>query len=332
VLALVKAARAAWQSGGQTAWLRRLEEENGNLRAALDWCLATGDAATALRLAGSLYPLWDRHGRYREGRRWLSAALASDKPVPPIVRARALDSAAGLAVLQGDLAAAGHAADEAADLSRRAGDGAGVARALTTLGLAAIYGGDYPRAAAVLEKALGYARESGAAWPEAFALLYLASVAAARNDDALAARLVGECGPVMRAMDDPEALAALHMLRGTLAWRAGDRRSAAADLRSSLRGYGQLGHVWGLSLGLYLAAELAAGRGRPDRAVSLLATSAALRDAIGVVVLPFVGAWSDGLLDRARDALAPAAFDAAWTSGLSRRPDAALALALEEAG
>ncbi|GIJ55981.1 BTAD domain-containing putative transcriptional regulator [Virgisporangium aurantiacum] len=331
VLALVKAARAAWQSDGQTVWLRRLEEENGNLRAALHWCLATGDAATALRLAGSLYPLWDRHGRYREGRRWLSAALALDKPVPPIVRARALDSAAGLAVLQGDLAAAGRAADEAAELSRQAGDGAGVARALTTLGLAAIYGGDYPRAASVLQRALGYARESGAVWPEAFALLYLASVAAARNDDELALALADECAPVMRAMGDPEALAALDMLRGTLAWRAGDS-SAAAYLRASLRGYGQLGHVWGLSLGLYLAAELAAGRGGHDRAVSLLATSAALRDAIGVVVLPFVGAWIDELLARSRAILDPAAFDAAWAAGLSRRPEAALELALEEAG
>jgi hypothetical protein len=135
----------------------------------------------------------------------------------------------------------------------------------------------------------------------------------------------------MRAMGDPEASAALDMLRGTLAWRAGDRR-AAAYLRSSLRGYGQLGHVWGLSLGLYLAAELAAGRGGYDRAVSLLATSAALRDAIGVVVLPFVGAWIDGLLTRSRATLDPAAFDAAWAAGLSRRPDAALELALEEAG
>jgi predicted ATPase len=347
MLAVVKAARSAWQSGGQTVWLRRLEADNGNLRAALDWCVVSGAAATALRLAGSLYPLWDRHGRYREGRRWLSLALALDgapegpearasgaaasNSVSPIVRARALDSAAGLAVLQGDLASAGRDADEAAALSLAAGDLAGVARALTTVGLAAMYGGDYPRAATVLAAALAHARTAAAAWPEAFALLYLASVAAARNDDPLAASLVGECEPVMRAMGDPEALAALHILRGTLAWRAGDRLAAAADLRMSLRGYGRLGHVWGLSLGLYLAAELAAGNGRYERAVSLLATSSALRDAIGAALLPFVGVWTEDLLRRARDGLDPDVFTSMWREGLARRPDAALALALDSA-
>ncbi|MEV6494848.1 BTAD domain-containing putative transcriptional regulator, partial [Actinoplanes sp. NPDC051633] len=124
VLTMVRKARAAWQSTQQPVWLRRLEAELGNIRAALQWLVERGDAATAVRLAGSLYPLWDRHGHYREGRRWLTRALAMDDrdaPVPPVVRARALDSLAGLAVLQGDLAAAEAAAGESAELGRSAG-------------------------------------------------------------------------------------------------------------------------------------------------------------------------------------------------------------------
>ena len=44
----------------------------------------------------------------------------------------------------------------AADLSRQAGDGVGVARALTTVGLAAMYGGDYERAAEVLSQEIDF--------------------------------------------------------------------------------------------------------------------------------------------------------------------------------
>jgi hypothetical protein len=115
-----------------------------------------------------------------------------------------------------------------------------------------------------------------------------------------------------------------------LAWRAGDRAAAAAGLRSSLHRYGSLGHVWGLALGLYLAAELAAGRGRQERAVSLLATSAALRDAIGAAQLPFIGVWIDDMLARARATLAEAVFAEAWRAGQAQQPATAMTFALAE--
>ena len=45
------AARSAWQSTQQPVWLRRLEAEHDNIRAALHWSVERGDAATAVRLA-----------------------------------------------------------------------------------------------------------------------------------------------------------------------------------------------------------------------------------------------------------------------------------------
>jgi predicted ATPase/DNA-binding SARP family transcriptional activator len=333
VLTMVRAARSAWQSTQQPVWLRRLEAGHGNIRAALQWSIERGDAATAVRLAGSLYPLWDRHGHYREGRYWLTRALALDAPVPPVVRARALDSLAGLAVLQGDLTAAAAAATESAETSRAAGDGVGTAGALTTSGLVAIYAGDHDRAAAVLEEALRHARAARAPWSEGFALLYLGTVALAVGDRDRAATLVDECMPVLRATGDPEAMAALQVLRGMVAWQAGDAATTTGALAAALRGYRSLGHAWGLALALYLAAELAAGRGDQERAVSLLATSAALRDSVGAAVMPFNQAWIDAMLARARTGLTPDAFDAAWRAGRAASPDAVIAetLALAEA-
>jgi predicted ATPase/DNA-binding SARP family transcriptional activator len=335
VLTMVRSARAAWQSTQQPVWLRRLAAEHGNIRAALQWLVERGDAATAVRLAGYLYPLWDRHGHYREGRRWLTRALAMDardSPVPPVVRARALDSLAGLAVLQGDLTAAAAAAGESAELSRSAGDDVGVAGALTTSGLVAIYAGDHGRAAGVLEEALCHARAAGAARSEGFALMYLGIVALADDHRARAAGLVEECTPVLRSMGDPEALAGLSVLRGIVALRTGDTATAGEALGTALHGYRSLGHVWGLSLALHLAAELAAGRGEQARAVSLLGTSAALRDSVGAAVMPFNQVWIDAGLALARTVLTPAAVDAAWRAGYAAPPGTVVDEALRAPG
>ena len=95
-LDVVKNARSALLGPGQAAQLRLLEAELGNIRAALAWFLHSGRAASALHLAGWLYPLWDRHGHYQEGRRWLTQALTMSEAAPTRARARALDSAAGL--------------------------------------------------------------------------------------------------------------------------------------------------------------------------------------------------------------------------------------------
>jgi predicted ATPase len=56
-------------------WRDRLASESGNLRAALDWFIATGDADAALSLASGMAWLWFINGDFAEGARWLGDAL-----------------------------------------------------------------------------------------------------------------------------------------------------------------------------------------------------------------------------------------------------------------
>ena len=74
----------------QVPWLEALEAEHDNLRTALDWSIAAGDAETSLRLAGSASIFWYRMGRWTEGREWLRRALAQQRMPQSQARAVAL--------------------------------------------------------------------------------------------------------------------------------------------------------------------------------------------------------------------------------------------------
>ena len=329
-VALVESAGDAMHGPGQTGWLRRLETEHGNIRAALEWSIDRGDAMTAVRLAGALYPLWDRHGHYREGRRWIARALAMEAPTPPIVTARALDSAAALAVIQGDLEEAAAAAEAAAALSRRAGDPAGVAHALQHLGMAAVFAGDADQAVEVLEESLRNARAAADPWLEGFSLLFLTTAALAGGRYEGTVDLGAECEAVLRPLGDPEGLAWARILRAAAQWRQGDPGGVAGPLREGIIGFRSIGHLWGLSVALFLAAQLAGANGRHERSASLLGASEALRESVGAALMPFVGAWKDETAAQLRGLLGETAFELAWRAGRSAAPEDALGDAMRE--
>jgi predicted ATPase len=74
----------------QRSWLRTIDAERDNLRAALEWAIATDDADTALTIAGGAsWPHW-LAGTSVEGKRWLDDAFASAGSASPRSRALAL--------------------------------------------------------------------------------------------------------------------------------------------------------------------------------------------------------------------------------------------------
>ena len=70
-------------------WRDRLVAESGNIRAALDWYVAAGDADAALSLATGMAWLWFITGDFLEGARWLGDALSAHGPRRPEVEATA---------------------------------------------------------------------------------------------------------------------------------------------------------------------------------------------------------------------------------------------------
>ncbi|MGH3204957.1 MAG: ATP-binding protein, partial [Streptosporangiaceae bacterium] len=70
-------------------WRERLTSDLGNLRAALDWFIARGDADAALSLASGMAWLWFINSDAVEGARWLGDALSATGPRRPELAATA---------------------------------------------------------------------------------------------------------------------------------------------------------------------------------------------------------------------------------------------------
>lgn len=91
-LSLSETGRPLLRSPEHPNWLARLIQEEGNLRAALDWSAGskhTEAVGVGLRLATALGPFWESRGLYSEGRRWLDLFL-EQLPARTAERGRAL--------------------------------------------------------------------------------------------------------------------------------------------------------------------------------------------------------------------------------------------------
>jgi predicted ATPase/DNA-binding CsgD family transcriptional regulator len=370
-LALAERAEPELYGAAQELWLRRMDDESENVRAALAWLLAAGRAEDALRLCAALRRVWSMRGRLTEGREWLERALAAPGEAGPSVRAEALNAAGDLARLQGDYAAARAHHARSLAIFRTTGEDAKIAWSLDYLGVVLIRLGEYPPARTLLdeglaiarrrgdlrqtalllhnlgdvdheqgvdapatplfEEALAMFRQAGDGWGIAHSLNTLGDVAWARGDHAAARTGYAEALAAGRAIGNPQEVAWSLLGLGHADIRRGDTGAARAALAESLVVRRQVGNRQEIAESLEGLAMLAIAGGHAERAARLFGAAGALRQVGGSPAAHARRATLAEAVAAARGVLGEEAFAAAYRAGAALPPDQAMIEALAPA-
>ncbi len=269
----------------QATWLKRLEREHDNLRAAVEWSRTGEDMAQlSLRLTGSLASFWNGRSYMSEGREHLLAALSRPEASKrTAARAKALFEAGRLAFEQGDFSAVHALLEESMSIYRELGPGGrlGLAHALITLGDTEVEVGDYTTASPLVEEALGIMRELEEVSGIGRALWHLGWYALRQGDYEQASHYFEEALPLYRHLGDKDYLTYVLSGLGEIALRQGNYEHATALLEESLALRREFGINWGIAASLGSLGWVALRRGDLKQAVTRLVESLTLRREIG---------------------------------------------------
>ena len=312
----------------QLGALARLDREQDNIRAALEWSLGDhGDLAVGRTLAGGMAWYWALRSRFSEAPGWLSAAFGQPGP-DDLERAWALTL---LCFFLADTAGRERGlgfAEEAAAISRRIGSAVGESYAKAMLSLSA----EPDRALGCAEEAISLARQSGDPWALGLALVARGELARTAGDDALALALNLEAIEVSRRGGDRFNITLGLVNSSHLLLKQGDADTAARGLQEAIVHYRDLGNSWGLAYVLIGLAGAAAHQEDDAAAATLLGAADAWFGQMGLTIQPADRVDRDRYVARVREQLRPDQFTEAWERGAAMSLEDAVRYATERVG
>ncbi|MDQ6746845.1 MAG: hypothetical protein M3010_01870, partial [Candidatus Dormibacteraeota bacterium] len=249
------------------AWLRRVDREMENIRAALAWARDGGDVQVGIALVSAVVRRWGARGLLNEALHWVSWAMAQQTEATPLSLQAILTLRASVVHCRLGHAQAGMAlAEQAATLFRASGDpwGAAFARHFTS------FDGRPSNALPAFDDSLRVARAEGEVNHLAHllrtrgqALFFSGQLGAARSD-------FDECVQLGRhpAGDGVLVQGLLGLARVDLA--VGNLAAAARELHDGLALAGRAGHHPSQSIALGMTGELCRLRGDYGRSRALL--------------------------------------------------------------
>ena len=281
-IALAETAEPELRGPEQGLWLERIEQEHDNVRLAIRGCVARGDSAGALRLAGALWRFWYIRGYWEEGRKRLGevAAMVEASARTP-ARAKALYGGAVLARVQGDFGAAESMLNESLSIASELGDRRAVADALFERGNVANHQEDLVAARGFYEQALEIRRALADRPGIALASHGLGVVAYAMGDPVAARALYEEAIVIQRQLGNLRSEAAGLNGLGDIALYQGDLAAARAFQDRSLVIQRELGDRSGIAFSLRLLGRIAVREGDVASARALLSESLEIFQEVG---------------------------------------------------
>jgi predicted ATPase/DNA-binding SARP family transcriptional activator/class 3 adenylate cyclase/DNA-binding CsgD family transcriptional regulator len=305
----------------QNRWLRTLDTELDNIRAALGWALQstdepdTGRLEIGLRIAGALWQFWHSRGHIGEGRAWLRRGLEQAAGVPAAVRAKALQNAGFHAHQQNEVTDAVAQLEESLEIYRGLGDKRSTADVLERLGDALIATGDHEAARERHEESLAIRRTIGDHWGISKSLnsMWLFLLLGGDPDGALA--FLEEALVHSRTIGDQRGIAmTLHNI-GMVALESGRFDQAFEPLAGSLEIFYRQEDKRDCSFCLEALARLAGAQGMPRKAARLFGAAAAQRADIDDRLSPDRVEWLEQAMNASRSEEDERSWHTAWEEG-----------------
>jgi predicted ATPase/DNA-binding SARP family transcriptional activator len=314
----------------QIAWFARLEDEHDNFRAALAFALATGEAASALRLVVGIRRFWHIHGYLAEGREALESAIAASVDEPSELRAHALNMVGILAAEQGDFDSARASFATALDDARAVESTRVLSSTLVNLGNLAFYSRDLDAARRLYEESIEHFESLGDLRGQGLAKENIGLMALTAGDVPEAVNWLTSALELARdGHDDREISAAARSLAAAVI-ELGQRAQATELLSESLALARELGEAHGIAICLETFAGLAASSDDAERAATLFGASDAVRTSIGAQRQPDLQILYDRWLAQTLTRLDTKTYSKRYEDGRMLTVDSACALALRE--
>jgi tetratricopeptide (TPR) repeat protein len=202
-------------------------------------------------MAGALSPFWEAGGHIREGRQWLTRALAHPEPVSAAMRAKALWGAARLAgEYHGDHAVAITLLEECIGLYREVDNAKGLVLALSHLAGQLLRRGDFEEGLTTGEESVAEARALGDDWTLALALNNLGGLLSDVDDLPHATLVFDEALALRRSLGEKRGLAVTLTAFGSLLLAVRDLARARLLIEEGVSVAGELAHPYLLAMGI----------------------------------------------------------------------------------
>ncbi|NEW56938.1 LuxR family transcriptional regulator [Nocardia cyriacigeorgica] len=154
-------AYSGWVGPNQLEWIERLNREQSNLRAALEFCLdESGEVGSAERIAVALYEYWIARQRFSEARYWFGRTLERSSGAT-LEHLAALCADTLLAAMQADFTSGAERLEQARLLAEGSGEELFGAYVDGASGFLSLFSGDFAGAVTHLEHAVPVFESSG---------------------------------------------------------------------------------------------------------------------------------------------------------------------------
>ena len=234
---MAKAANSGLLGHEQAEWIRRIESELDNLRAAIALALEGGvDPIIAVKFEVAMQGFRLLRGYSTEGRKNVYAALALPAvEASDVAQGHALYVGAALAAGQSDYAEARRMLEKSLVLRRGLDNPLDIASTLSTLSWVRLHEGDAPEARACEEEALVLFRKLGELRGEAIGLQHLGEIDRELADHESARRHFEESLAIARTIMHAELEGECVRMLGEVALEEGDLVAARARFTRSLK-------------------------------------------------------------------------------------------------